>query len=333
MMDTMGEMDIALFKKLISDLKLFPNVELVYFAGIGEPACHPDFLRMVSLAKEAGYSVGFSTNGLSLVDGKIKDIAELGVDIIYFSVDYLPNQSASLGHIMSEEVINTIRKIIKLKEDMRKETPSVGVEIVASKENIDSLPLQVKMLVDLGVNSIIISNLMPLDDSQVSKVLYDGIEKEKIQRVLDRLYSLSGRGVYIRIPNFEVKTERRCDFDETLSTVIKWNGDVVPCYRFLHTYDELILGRRKRVNAFSFGNIKDRSLYDIWMDKEYTVFRFIMKNYVYPSCTDCHLRESCDFVLTADGDCWANSPSCADCLWARNLILCPVPRKVKNLYV
>ncbi|KUK14609.1 MAG: Radical SAM domain protein [bacterium 42_11] len=333
MIDSMGEMDLRLFEKLLSDLRLFPEVELVYLAGIGEPACHPNFFEMLKMIKERGYSAGFSTNGLSLDDEKLREVVGLGVDVVYFSVDYLPNQEASLGHIMSGEGIETVKKLIKLKDNMGKYVPSVGVEIVVSKENIDTLPQQIRLLVSLGVNSITISNMMPLDDSQVDKVLYNGALKEKTQQILNRLYSLSGRGVYIRIPNFEVKTERKCDFDETCSTVIRWDGEVVPCYRFLHTYDEIILGRRKRVNAFSFGNIREKTLYDIWMDREYTVFRFIMKNYVYPSCTDCHLKESCDFVLTADQDCWANSPSCADCLWARNLILCPVPRKVKNSYV
>ncbi|MBC7240025.1 MAG: radical SAM protein, partial [Chloroflexi bacterium] len=118
MIDSMGEMDLRLFEKLLSDFRLFPEVELVYLAGIGEPACHPNFFEMLKMIKERGYSAGFSTNGLSLDDEKLREVVGLGVDIVYFSVDYLPNQEASLGHIMSGEGIETVKKLIKLKDNM-----------------------------------------------------------------------------------------------------------------------------------------------------------------------------------------------------------------------
>ncbi|MNO01582.1 hypothetical protein D3C81_2217640 [compost metagenome] len=51
-----------------------------------------------------------------------------------------------------------------------------------------------------------------------------------------------------------------------------------------------------------------------------------MKNYMYPSCTDCDLRDACDFVKTSDIDCWGNEPSCADCLWSRRIVQCPIPQ-------
>ena len=57
--------------------------------------------------------------------------------------------------------------------------------------------------------------------------------------------------------------------------------------------------------------------------KEYETFRYIVKNAIYPSCTDCSLREVCDFTKNTEFDCWGNHPSCGDCLWARSLIQCP----------
>ncbi len=51
--------------------------------------------------------------------------------------------------------------------------------------------------------------------------------------------------------------------------------------------------------------MREQSLADIWTSEKYTWFRFTMKNYMYPpSCTDCDLRDACDFVKTTDIDCW-----------------------------
>jgi len=99
--------------------------------------------------------------------------------------------------------------------------------------------------------------------------------------------------------------------------------EVVPCYRFLHSYTEFIFGRKKEVIAHSFGNVFKEKLSDIWTSKDYEVFRYNVKNAIYPSCTDCSLRNVCDFTKDTEFDCWGDNPSCADCLWARGISKCP----------
>jgi hypothetical protein len=91
----------------------------------------------------------------------------------------------------------------------------------------------------------------------------------------------------------------------------------------LHSYTEYIFGREKQVNAHSFGNVFKEPLYEIWNSSEYTLFRYIVGNALFPFCTDCPLRDSCDLVQTTDSDCFGNTPSCGDCLWAKGIIRCP----------
>ncbi|MEM0151284.1 MAG: SPASM domain-containing protein, partial [Thermoplasmata archaeon] len=102
------------------------------------------------------------------------------------------------------------------------------------------------------------------------------------------------------------------------------DGEVIPCYRFLHEYPEFIFKRKKIVKRFSFGNIKEKSLMEVWESIEYRKFRWIVKSSLYPSCIDCVFsRNGCHFVGDTTIDCEGNSPSCGDCLWSRRLILCP----------
>jgi len=329
--DTEGEMPFALYEKIMEDCRAFPELELIYLGGIGEPTFHPDFEAIAKDIKSRGYALGLSTNGTLLTDEMIGFLVGIGLDVVYFSMDTLPGNPMSLGHASSEKVLEVIRKISEIKKAMKRDAPSMGIEVVATKENYKDLPEMVRLFTRLGVQSVIISNLLPVDESQLDYILYD--ESVDMTKIENKLHALSGRGLAIRLPAFRFKTERRCDFDESISAVIRYDGCVFPCYRLLHSYDEYIFGRKKKVEAHSFGNAGDSSLHDIWTSREYTWFRFIMKNYVYPSCTDCSLRDACDFVLSTEQDCWGNSPSCGDCLWARNLILCPVPKKTASRYL
>jgi len=47
-----------------------------------------------------------------------------------------------------------------------------------------------------------------------------------------------------------------------------------------------------------------------------------VRKFHFPSSPDCDLRESCDFRERNEG-CWGWNPSCADCLWAQDIIRCP----------
>jgi len=42
----------------------------------------------------------------------------------------------------------------------------------------------------------------------------------------------------------------------------------------------------------------------------------------FPSCPDCDLCETCDLRDKNEG-CWGWKPSCADCLWAQDIVRCP----------
>ncbi|WP_206205899.1 tungsten cofactor oxidoreductase radical SAM maturase [Thermococcus sp. Bubb.Bath] len=324
--DTEGDMDWDLFLKILDDAEEFPELRMVYFGGIGEPTVHPRFMDMVKEVKRRGFALGISTNGTLLTDEMMREFAKLGVELIYFSMDTVPTvqNAITLGHIAAAVTADKIRKLVKYREEYGTHRPSVGVEVVVTKENYKQLPDMARFLLNMKVDAMLVSNLLPLTPEQVDDIVYDG--SVDMTPILDELYKIANEGIYIKLPNFELRTERQCDFDENNVAVVRWDGEVAPCYRFLHSYKEYIFGREKKVNAYSFGNVREQSLADIWTSEKYTWFRFTMKNYMYPSCTDCPLRDACDFVKTSDIDCWGNEPSCADCLWSRRIVQCPIPQ-------
>jgi hypothetical protein len=50
--------------------------------------------------------------------------------------------------------------------------------------------------------------------------------------------------------------------------------------------------------------------------------RIEVRGFRFPSCLDCDLRKDCDLRGRNEG-CWGWNPSCADCLWAQDIVRCP----------
>ena len=322
-LDEEGDMPYDLFLKILKDASEFPDLKMVYFGGIGEPMLHPVIMDMIREVKKSGYAVGISTNGFLLTEKRMQELVDLPVDLIYMSLDSLPVQPTEIGHVMPGVTLDKIKKFAELKRKKKSEIPHIGVEVVLTKENYMEMGKIARVLGEYDINSLLFSNLIPVNEKHAKMIIYDG--SVEIDEYVDELQRNAYHGFRLRIPEFQIRTERHCDFVERKVAVIRWDGEVAPCYRFLHTYPEYVFGRKKMVYAHSFGNVKDKSLRKIWTSKDYSWFRFVVKNGIYPSCTDCPLVDACDYVKDTRRDCWANEPSCGDCLWSRRIVMCPVP--------
>lgn len=320
--DSIGKMSLAQFQEILSQIKEFPSIDTIYFGGIGEPTLHPEFLNFVKLVKESGYRLEFGTNGTHLSQYS-DDLIKYGVDRITVSIDAPePDIFHSLRGTSLSSIEDNILRIQARKKELKSYIPELSLEVVIIKDNIDLLFNIMRLAHKLDITHILFSNLMPFSSLMAKEIAYDGsLDYKKLINDLNR--HIGKYNVKLEFPKFDLQTERICQFIENKSTVIRWDGEVCPCYRFLHNYAEYIFGRKKSVIAYSFGNIFKEKLSDIWTSRPYEVFKYIVKNALYPSCTDCLLREVCHFVEDTEFDCWGDNPSCGDCLWARGLIRCP----------
>ncbi|MDP8011742.1 MAG: tungsten cofactor oxidoreductase radical SAM maturase [Thermoplasmata archaeon] len=321
--DSIGFMKKDLFYNLMNQLREFNSLKIFHFGGIGEPLVHPDFLEFLEMAKR-NYVTYISTNGTLLNEKISKKIVDLSVDRIIFSLDSPEEQGfKEIRGISNNIIYKNIKRIVEMKKEKRSDLPELEIEFVAMKSNIKDLPGIADIANDLGVAKIMVSNLLPMSEEQANEIVYDG-KTDYEKYVNDFLMKSMGNRIMTILPEFKLRTERVCDFMEKKSTVISWDGSVVPCYRFLHSYPEFIFGRKKMVKKYSFGNIYDKKLFEIWNSDEYMKFRFMVSMSLYPSCIDCVFADKkCQFVLSTDLDCEGNSPSCGDCLWSRRIVLCP----------
>ncbi len=309
-----GSMSYELFLKLADDIKEFPDLKWIVLGGIGEPLVYKKFKDVVLELKRRGYRIIVTTNGY-LIDNEMMDfLIESKVDKINISAE-----DSKIGHPFFKKTLRLIKTFNEKVREKGNEYPKIGVEYTLSKESIKRINKTINELINSGVSEIIFTNIVPTTFSVCESILYNKKNFENFDSLLSKLTVAK---VHSTIPNFKPRIERHCDFVENSSIVVRWDGEVSPCYRLLHAYDEIISGKKKTIVVYSFGNIKKMKLTDIWKSRDYSIFRFKVKNALFPSCTDCGFRDSCFFINSTEEDCWGNSPACSDCLWWHRIIIC-----------
>ncbi len=312
-----GFLEIKTFKRAINET--INNLQEVVFGGIGEPLTHRNLTEMLQLIREKNSKtlITINTNGTLITDKIIDDFIELKVNEIAISCE-----TGDIGHSNIETVLRLTNKITQKRDKQQKGKPIITITTVLTKENYQDFPLFAAEVIKAGASKIMVSNLIPTHSRHQELMLLtetDDQEKQLISLILNKTI---GR-IYTIYPNFKIKTERYCPFIEKNAAVLRWDGKIAPCYRFLHNTTEYFLKRQKDVKPYIFGDLNNKDIYDIWNEREYLWFRFKVKHNMFPSCTDCKFREYCDFLVNTDKDCWGNSPSCADCLWYRSYAICP----------
>lgn len=148
--------------------------------------------------------------------------------------------------------------------------------------------------------------------------------RKEIEEVFTGAMDLADRlGMELSLPAITPRAVKRCDFIESGSVFISWNGDVHPCHFLWHKYQCYVSGWKKYVEPLVFGNLNEKDLIDIWNEPEYVKFRETVSEYDYPLCSNCSLAP-CDYIYSEkyEQDCYTNTIPCCDCQWCLGLFQC-----------
>jgi len=306
------------FTKVCDEVSLAHTISLV---GVGEPTTHPEFNRYSRLL--AHENMELTSNAYCWDEDTLGTILT-SYKKVTVSVDGLPNSFKAARGFDFEVMAENVKRLIAAKKAKNIKLPTVHAQMILSKDNMFDIKELVPKLKEIGFAKFIISHLLPQTEEDKDKIVYTPYLDKELRALVNAWYPIGpANQMPMKIPQSKFNAEHRCDFVEDGAAFITADGDVAPCFRFAHDGQEYVFGRKKKVKAVSFGNIKDNSLTEIWNKKDYLTFRF--QNYAsrYPSCIDCDYVEFCDYITTSEADCRANEPSCADCLWCRGVIACP----------
>lgn len=323
--DGEAQMASSIFQKFLCQLADLPQLERVIFTGFGEPFAHPGIIDMIAAIRSRDLAVTIGSNGLLLDKKTCRELIKLKVDRLVISVDGVKPETytATRGGSLTL-LLNNIRLLNEAKGEMNSLLPALGIEFVALRSNVGELKDLIKLASKLGSSRVLITNVLPYTEEMREEVLYGYEPRGPLGAgswpVRADAWVIWG---ILDFPRMCWGAERLCRFIKDRAMVVGWDGGVSPCYALAHNYSYFTVdGRKKQVQRYILGNINDQSLAEIWMSAEYVRFRTEVRAFNFPSCPNCDLRETCDFRERNEG-CWGWNPSCADCLWAQDIIRCP----------
>jgi tungsten cofactor oxidoreducase radical SAM maturase len=323
--DPEAHMEMTVFEQLVEQLGAFPEVRRVVFSGLGEPMSHPHFVDMVRRVRARGIAVTIGSNGVLMDRALARELVQLGVDRLVLSLDGVrPETYAGVRGTTIATVLDNIRGLNEVKRALRSLVPALGIEFVALRSNVAELAELSSLASRLGAARVLVSNVLAYTEEMYQEILYGYGPRAGFAAsgwpVKADAWVLWGT---VDLPRMHWGAEQRCRFVHDRATVVGWDGNVSPCYALCHNYSYLTIdGRRKWVTRYSMGNIAQQPLVEIWTSATYCRFRDEVRDFRFPSCPDCDLRDSCS-LREQNQACWGWDPSCADCLWAQDIIRCP----------
>ncbi len=283
------------------------GVELINFAGFGEPTIHPRFCEWVRRCKELGFEVSVNTNGTMLLKY---------MDTFMKYVDYIV---VSLHEPLNDLTLNGLKELSKRKFAARSVKPYVIGVIVLHKDNIGIVKKIPELQADLELFKVVVSNVIPTSPEFSDKVV--ALDPKLSDAARDAL-ALSTPGTMTITCDMKPQFPRACEFVRYSAVVVLWNGKVAPCYYLAKKFRVYYFGVEKVIEPFIVGDLSKERLIDIWNKPEYVMFRLKNAISAFPTCLTCSFVEFCTFYSEASCDCWGNDPTCAPCPFRLNLTSC-----------
>lgn len=338
-----GRMSEETFERIFEELKTLDPIPNVYFGGIGEPLFHQKTIKWIARIKTLGVKVEMITNGTLLTEKRSKQLIDSGLDLLWVSIDGASPESYADVRLGAElpKVLENLRRLFKMRKGGHFPIPEIGVAFVAMKRNIADLPKIIRLGHTFGARYYSVSNLMPVIPEMQADLLYTrtmhniaylpspvlpSLSLPKIDFNEETSIALrdafnSGCNVNFAGNNWGGANDT-CNFIESGTMSISWNGDISPCWPLMHTHTSYLHGKPRLSRKHIVGNVMERSLQDLWLDPDYLAYRERLHNFVFAPCVFCG---GCDLSEANEEDCIGNTtfPVCGGCLWAQGIIQCP----------
>jgi len=160
----LGHMSEATFAKIVP---LLSTALLVIGHENGESLLNKNFMKFVRVIKENGCRFSFNTTGQLLTEAKSREIVELGVEQIMFSIDSLDEQLYAKMHKGGtlNKLLGNLKCLNMVKAEQNSRLPLIGWYFVGCRSNIAEVPHIVSQAIDLGFSSFFFSHLnMPTSE-------------------------------------------------------------------------------------------------------------------------------------------------------------------------
>jgi MoaA/NifB/PqqE/SkfB family radical SAM enzyme len=340
--ESLGRMSDETFDRILQGVQQMSPMPTVFFGGLGEPLFHKHTVDWIARAKAVGAQVELITNGTMLTEKRSRQIIEAGLDVLWVSIDGATPESYAdvrLGAHLPKVLANLAR-FRELRPGALYPRPEIGIAFVAMARNIDDLPAVLGIGRSVGAKYFSVSNVLPYTADMQPEMLYG-------RTLRDVTYMSSPTQGKLSLPRMDINEKTRnaflqalqsgynvnfagnslggatdvCNFVESGTMSIAWDGGVSPCWPLMHTHTSYLHGKPHLSRRHVVGNVNERELRDIWLDDSYVAYRQQVQSFGFAPCTFCG---GCDLSEANEEDCFGNEfPACGGCLWAQGVIQCP----------
>jgi MoaA/NifB/PqqE/SkfB family radical SAM enzyme len=238
------KMTVEQFGRIIDQIRgRTASVSLYY---LGDPLAHPDLSEMCRVAADAGLQVHISSNfSFGLKDEKIRELVQSGLTHLTVCIDGLSQEKYQLTRVGGNiaRVLKNLERVCRFRKELGARYPLVEVQYIKFRHNLDEVEKARKLCEELGVDRF----------STFWGDLHNWTDRDPGH------FEVIGPRPAKRLP--------LCYWPH-FSTVIKWNGDVIPCCTHRQGA-QYAPGADARV----FGNVFEKSLTELWNSKPYQLAR------------------------------------------------------------
>ena len=274
------DMDQALFSRILLQIKDFkPDVHL---QGWGEPLIQRKFLSFVQQLKREKISTSFTTNGTIMSQSIANSIVESGVDGVTFSMagGCSLTQDSLRGGGTFALLQNAVLTLVNVRKQYEQAGPHIAISYILTPATVQELPKAVAWCRSVGVDAFS-TVFLTQSGGPVQKALAFLPSKEesaeyRFLRIRANVSALFGR-LKLNIKLFYPTLTPVCDKNPLNNIFISANGDVSPCVFLAPPVGDEIIWQHNGLDVCQrrvvMGNLKDRTLKEIWKTDEYETFR------------------------------------------------------------
>ena len=298
-------LSLEAFRNLIP---AFGKTKLVYLQGWGEPFTHPQFFEMLEIAKEAGCTVGTTTNGNILGRETIEKMVSQGLDVIGFSlagVDEKNDRIRRGTHI--KKVLECMEEIHRAKDKYGADNPEIHIAYMLLRSGLDDLEKLPEFLGNTGAAQTVVSSLSYVVSPEMERESILARGEEEYSELKDRLLEVrreavnQGADVHFHIVS-PVQNNFSCGENIPKAVVVGSDGSLSPCVmKQMPVQGEnvyYINGQTYVQQNLSFGKIQKESLNTIRHHKGYQQFIHEFRNGKGPAvCQNCLKKQIENFIL------------------------------------
>ncbi len=262
------DLDIDLFERLCRELQEMGTHTLV-LCGDGEPLLHRQLLHIIRMAKRSGFRTVLLTNGTLIDETKARALVETGIDLVRISLwaataeDY-KSACPNAGKDYFSSTVSAARHLTSARDTSASPQPCVALHLILNRYSARSMDPFLDLVQETRCDSVSFSPLHTLFGQLDSF----GLTKQE-ERVLDVRLSyakkkLRALGLEHNIDEILKRYEVGADVRQKVPCYIGWmqcrvktDGTVQPC----------------NPCRWQMGNIRERSLREIWTDPAYEAFR------------------------------------------------------------